>query len=126
VAKWFRSQYGGDVFARRWEEIITAPTIDCACVLVTDLRHLEELDILQRLGAYIFYVQNDEAERKLDHLKHNGDMAANDQSEAHYKLLRSRANAIIPNNAGLPELHDYTAKVTKALLGDWAKWPTMR
>lgn len=124
VAKMFRTFYGGDIFVRRWEEIIKLSKAEC--IVVTDLRHTEELDKLEEMKAIIIYVQNDKAEAKLRSLKEAGDMAANDASEASYDLMRARSHAIVTNNGSINDLHTEVSKVAKELLGDWSLWGNMK
>lgn len=123
VAKMFRTFYGGDVFVKRWEEIIKQ--LKTECVVVTDLRHTEELDSLKARNAIIIYVQNDVAEAKLRELKEAGDFAANDASEASYELMRAESHAVITNNGSIDELHTQVSVVAKELLGDWTLWGQM-
>jgi len=124
VAKMFRTFYGGDVFVRRWEEVIKLSKAEC--IVVTDLRHTEELDKLEEMKAIIIYVQNNKAEAKLRELKDLGDVAANDASEASYDLMRAKAHAVIPNNGSINDLHTHVSIAAQKHLGDWSLWGDMK
>lgn len=122
MAKQMRTFYGPDVFARRWGERIKQAT--AACVVCTDLRHLEELDLMEQLGATIIYVENARVEKEMVDGRANGDPLWSDVSESHYALLKARAHRIIPNDRGINDLHEMCDKAVKETLGDWTMWGT--
>lgn len=123
VAQMFRTFYGGDIFVKAWSR--RAKLSKARCLIVTDLRHTEELDDLNDLKAIIVYVQNDKAEALLKSLQRVGDMAANDASEASYELMRNSADVIITNNGSIADLHKQVSEVALRLLGDWTLWDQM-
>lgn len=120
IAKLFRTFYGGDVWVRAWERKIKISR--AKCIVLTDLRHVEELEVLQKMQAVIIYVQNDKAEAELHRLREAGDMAANDVSEAAYELMRMSATTVLPNNGTIDELHSKMAEVALEHLGNWTIW----
>ena len=106
MARWARFTYGGEVFVNRWRTSVEeAEDVFGEVIVVTDLRHPEELAELLKQGAAIIYVQNDAAELRLNQAKAAGDRLAIDESEAHYDLMRASAHVTITNNTSIDELH---------------------
>jgi hypothetical protein len=120
VAKMFRTYYGGDVWVQAWERKIA--TLKTQCIVVTDLRHTEELETLKSMGAIICYVQRDIAEAELTTARAEGNALASDVSESFYHLIRKEAHYTITNNGTISELHEQVAKVARAALGDYHTW----
>lgn len=117
VAKLFRTMYSQDIWVRAWERNIVH--LDAECVVVTDLRHVEEYDKLRELGAKIIYVENPKVEALRKEEIELGNPLWTDASEAYCEVLREKADALVPNDgADLNQLHNNVHRVFKDLLGD--------
>lgn len=120
VAKTFRTMYSADIWVRAWFRRLKLLT--ASCIVVTDLRHIEELELLQRLGAKIIYIDNPivaEARRKGIEA---GDPMWLDDSEAFTEHLKLQADLIIVNDSDLNTLHSRTQTAVLELFGDWTEW----
>ena len=134
-ANWFRDTYGGDVWCHAHERNINW---DYKCQVITDHRFPEEAEYLDSWGmcpnyceALILYIQNDEAEAKLNAAKAAGDLAANNPSESFYDQIKARANSsedsysktvIIDNNGTIPQLHGRVLAAVRNHFGYWGEW----
>lgn len=120
VAKLFRTLYSQDIWVRSW--VRSAPHIYTQCIVVTDLRHQEEVDELLSRNAKIVYVHNRRVEQlRLDGIK-NGDPLWSDASEAMCPVLKDIAHTVVENNGSFDELHTQVAHIAKAFFGDWDTW----
>lgn len=109
VAKMFRQHYGPDVWVKIWERAAALSLADT--IVVTDLRHVEELDSLHALKADIVYIHRDVAERELLLAQQRGDRLALDPSEASYAAMRKASNYTIYNNHSLDVLEEAVEEV---------------
>jgi hypothetical protein len=122
VANWYRDQYGGEVWARRWEQIADRNSRGVAAHVMTDLRFPEELDMLDRHQSLIIYIDREKSETALRESQEAGDQMARNVSESHYTMLRARANAVVTNNATIEEFHDSIEHVLYNAWGYVTKW----
>jgi hypothetical protein len=121
-----RTLYSPDIFVRGWSrKMDMRASMDFQCVLVTDLRHQEELDELRTRGAIIIYVHNPRVEQeRIDGIA-RGDPLWTDVSEAMAESLRLHADAVLENDGiSFDLLHTNTHALVKSLIGDWTQWPS--
>jgi hypothetical protein len=123
IANFLRDKYGGDVHCKRWERVAQEADAHWSCHVMTDLRFPEELEMLQRLKALIIYVHRQEAEDALSAKQGAGDAMALNPSEAHYKLLRENATAIVYNDGTIEQLHGQIQNLVSERFGHWNFWP---
>lgn len=122
VAKLFRTMYAPDFWVRGWERKMLH--VKTGCIVVTDLRHVEELDKLKEYGAKIVYIHNPKVEKARAEGIASGDPLWSDQSEAFAEVLRLNADVVIPNDgAHMDTLHAHVDTQAKKLIGDWQLWP---
>jgi hypothetical protein len=122
IANWFRSQYGGEVWAKRWERVTLAQADAFGCHVMTDLRFPEELEMLKRLNGMIVYVDRAEAEAALRAKRSSGNAMALNVSESHYGLIRDSADFVVENNGTIAQLHDEVESLVKGRWGHWHHW----
>lgn len=122
IANWMRDQYGGDVWAKRWERVALECDEYWACHVMTDLRFPEELEMLKRLGALIVYIHRTEAEEALAAKKNAGNAMALNPSEAHYDLIRENADVTIYNDGEIHQLNNQVHAVVRNYYGHWSQW----
>lgn len=126
VAKLMRTFYGGRIWVDRWcgrmDDRFRNALEFVQCVVVTDLRHPEELEELQKRKAKIVYVQNDVVDAQLRQERAAGDALSSDVSESHYAMMRAAADHILFNNGSITELHSNMRTCTKELFPDWKDW----
>lgn len=120
VAHLFRTMYAPDIWVRAWERRLR--DTHSRCIVVTDLRHQEELDLLTKLGAQIFYIDNPVVEAARAQGIERGEKLWTDPSEAMAPVLKSIATAVIPNSGTLDELAAATLLAAKGTAGDWTTW----
>lgn len=118
-----RTMYAQDIWVRAWERRIKLIGDNSNCIIVTDLRHIEEVEKLRELGAKIIYVHNP----KIEELRMKGIEAGDplwcDSSEALAAALRKEADAEIENDG--VNLQDLYVQVHHAVLGlypEWLEW----
>lgn len=120
VGQLFRTMYAQDIWVKAWQRRIQATT--AACIVVTDLRHEEELDLLKQMGAKIIYVANDRVEALRAKGIAENDPMWTDFSEAFARVMRSQADLEIPNNKDLPELYQHVDQALSRLFGSPSEW----
>lgn len=121
MAHLFRTMYAQDIWVRAWER--TIPTLRAECVVVTDLRHLEELEKLRELGGKLFYVHNPKIEQERLIGRETGDPRWSDVSEAYAEHLKQEADAVIENDGvNLQALYSNVHEAFTTLFGDFAIW----
>ena len=132
VANTMRTLYSPDIWVQAWQRRL--PTMEAECLVCTDLRHPEELDLLRQYKAKIVYVENpavSQAQRDAQ-LQAKGDLSIhdtstklwNDPSESFYPLMRLNSDAVITNDGTITELHQQVDTVAKGFYGDWNSWLT--
>lgn len=121
VAKLFRTMYDPAIWVYAWERKVKQLTVPA--ILVTDLRHVEELETLKAMGATIYYVMKPDVEEARKRGIHKGDPLWTDPSEAYADVLKAEANAVIQNDGTLDQLYSNVAAQVQADFGDIALWP---
>jgi hypothetical protein len=126
IANWLREKYGGDVHARRWERlahILHADGPRKVCLVQPDLRFPEELEMHQRLGSLIVYVERDSAEQSLTAKQLAGDEMALNQSEIHHAAIKAAAHVVLRNEEGQPHvLRNGIITAVRNHYGYWKHW----
>lgn len=123
VANLFRTLYAQDIWVKAWERKVKMLGSDKNCIVVTDLRHIEEVTKLREMGAKIVYIHNDKVEEERRLGIERGDPLWCDSSEAFAEHLRLEADAIIHNDgASLDSLYSNTHQAILSLYGDWKDW----
>lgn len=118
-----RTMYQPDIWVKAWERNIQLqPAITAACIVCTDLRHMEELDKLQELKATIFYIDNPKVEQLRQKGIDRGDPRWTDPSEAMAPLLRQVANQVVDNSGSLDQLQSNVFNAVTQELGDFHLW----
>jgi len=121
IANWMRDKYGGDVWVRAWINRVL-PQFECQ--VITDLRFPEELEMLAQHQACIIYIHRTEAEEALAKAKAAGDEKALNPSEAHYPLMRQKANFVLENDGEPFELRNAVLQAVRQHFGYWGHWGT--
>lgn len=122
-ANLLRTMYALDIFVRAWGRRVKMLGKTSNCVLVTDLRHVEELDELRLLGAKIIYVNNPLVEEIRTTARAAGDPLWSDSSEALAEFLKEGADYIIQNEGSdFQTLWGEVHKAVKTLYPDWNDW----
>ncbi|UTC29948.1 deoxynucleotide monophosphate kinase [Brevundimonas phage vB_BpoS-StAshley] len=122
-ANLMRTMYAQDIFVRAWVRKAMLLGSDKNCILVTDLRHPEELEKLRELGAKIIYVDNPKVEAERVAGRAAGDPLWSDSSEAFSDLMRQEADAVVYNDGeGFQRLYDHVHQAVLQLYGDWKDW----
>lgn len=122
VANVFRTLYAPDIWVRSWERKIKL--ISTGCVVVTDLRHPEEITKLQELGAKILYVHNPTVEASRTKGIAEGDPLWCNSSESFSELIRASADCVLENEGtNLQALYTNMEKCIDSLFGDFTQWP---
>lgn len=127
-----RTIYGPDIWVQRW--IQRLPEITAPCIIVTDLRHPEELVIKMDYQAKIVYVQNDSVEQVMREAQLAATSAPDQQgqgernhwkdpSESFYDMMRVQADTTVLNNGTIDALHNQVQLKIIELLGSWKDWP---
>lgn len=123
VANLFRTMYSPDIWVRAWKRKLMLLADESSCIIVTDLRHPEELEELRLLGAKIIYVENARVEAARQQGRDSGDPLWSDSSEAFADLMREEADAIVQNDGeSLQLLFDRVHQTVLSLFGDWKDW----
>jgi len=123
LANLLRTMYAPDIFVRAWVRRVNQMSTETNCILVTDLRHIEEVDKLREMGAKIVYVNNPRVEQLRLEGRQNGDPLWSDSSEALAEALKTEADIIIENNG-----HDFQTlwgevhRAVNALYPEWHTW----
>lgn len=120
VANTFRTMYAGDIWVRAW--LRKVPKLTADCVLITDLRHIEELEALRELGAKIIFIDNPKIAALRAKGIEVGDPMWTDSSEAFTDALRLEADAIIQNDADLNTLYSRTMHAVQHMFPEWQFW----
>lgn len=119
-ANGLRDRYDGNIHVRAWLRQVAA--VGNECVLITDLRFPEEIEMIKNMGGYICYVQRKTAEERLVKEREDAESTGSNVSESHYDLIRNSAHFILPNNAGYEELFDDVEKMVRSIWGSWRDW----
>lgn len=123
VANLFRTMYSPDIWVRAWKRKLLLLADEGSCIVVTDLRHPEELEELRLLGAKIIYVENEKVENTRRIGRESGDPLWSDSSEAFADLMREEADAVVINDGeSLQLLFDRVHQTVLNLFGDWRDW----
>lgn len=93
------------------------------CFVQPDLRFPEELEMHQRLGSLIVYVERASAEASLQRAKDNDDAMALNPSERHHLAIKEAAHVILQNEEGKPHvLRNGIQTAVRNHYGFWADW----
>lgn len=123
VANLFRTLYAQDIWVKAWERKAKMLSTSGNCLIVTDLRHIEEVEKLRELGAKVVYIHNDKVEEERRLGIERGDPLWCDSSEAFAEHLRLEADVIVHNDGvSLDNLYTNTHKAILELYGDWKDW----
>jgi len=118
-----RTMYAADIWVHTWERRVATLEDKSCCIVVTDLRHREEVDLLRAMGAKIIYVNNPKIEEARAKGIAEGDPLWSDSSEALAGALRIEADTIIQNDGvNLQNLYGEVHKATLALYPNWMDW----
>lgn len=121
-ANLMRTMYDPKIFVIRWLTRVKLLGTE-GCIVVTDLRHPEELEALQELGAKIFYIHNPVVEEARRIGRESGDPLWSDSSEEFADLVRKHADEIIENDGvNLTALYDNVHQAVMRQFGDWKEW----
>lgn len=121
LAHLMRTMYAQDIWVKAWER--TIPTLRAECIIITDLRHPEELEKLRELGGKLFYVHNPKIEEERLIGRQAGDPRWSDISEAYAEVLRQEADQVIENDGhNLTSLYQNVHAAFTLLFGDFAAW----
>ena len=118
-AEYFRAKYDQEVHTRSWLRTVTK--VHTQCILVTDLRFPDELERLQKMGAYVVYVQRDSSEAALQAEREMLGEAAS-RTESYYALLKRSADFTLTNNSGYESLFAQVEGLVTSLWGNWLTW----
>jgi len=118
-----RTMYAPDIWVRAWERKVKMFGNEKNCIIVTDLRHPEEITKLRELGAKIIYVYNAKVEEKRKEGIASGDPLWTDSSESFAEHIRSIADYELYNDGESYEtLYANTQIAITHLYGDWKDW----
>lgn len=92
----FRTMYGGNIWVKRW--LPKFASSKAACVIITDLRHTEELDTIRALNGKVIYIENPKVEAIRLHGIRTGDPRWCDASEAFAGMMRDQADICVYND----------------------------
>ncbi len=121
VAKTFRTLYAPDVWVKAWSRKVDH--IKAGCIVITDLRHMEEYEKLRELGAKMVYVHNPEVEKIRAAEIEAGDPLWSDASEAFAEFMAKNADVTIENDGkNIDALHTEVHRALLEVHGDWKEW----
>lgn len=115
-----RDVYGSDFHVRNWCRAVSAS--DAECIVVTDLRFPEELEVFLGLGAQIVWVHRQAAQDRLDAQVRVADPLATNVSESHWDLIRRCCHWEISNNGTFKATEGTVNQLVAALWRDPIYW----
>lgn len=98
-----RDKYDGYFHVRVFLRRVAASS--ASCIVVTDLRFPEELEVMSQLGAHIVWVKRPAAISDLAQKQAEGDAMASNVSESHWELIHRSATYTIVNDADINTLY---------------------
>jgi hypothetical protein len=124
IGNWMREKYGPEVWVNMLKRRIAAEKSlgYTGAFVITDLRFPNEIEWLMQENSLVFYVDRIEAESALSAAKVSGDPKALNPSEAHYDLMREKADYILDNNDEVYKGWNNVLTLVRKEFGFWRDW----